>query len=66
MNTFEDGEIIEGTNGFAVISSSGVIVKSGTKKDGDDYKLVVKDYLLQGIQDNDKNPKWNLTTTTAD
>ena len=66
MNTFDDGEVIENTDGFAVISSSGVIVKSGTKKDGDDYKLVVKDYLLQEILDNDKKSKWKLTTTTAD
>jgi glucan-binding YG repeat protein len=34
---------------FAVISSTGTIVKSGTKKDGDDLKLSVSGYLLQKV-----------------
>ena len=36
--------------GYAVISSSGTLIKSGTKKDGNDYKLKVEKYLLKEIK----------------
>ena len=40
-------------NAYAVISSAGTIVKSGTKKDGDDYKLKVTNYVLEYIKQGD-------------
>ena len=42
-------------NTFAVINTSGTIIKSGTKKDGNDYKLVIADYKLTKILDSDSN-----------
>jgi glucan-binding YG repeat protein len=43
---------------YCVISTAGVIVKSGTKKDGDDYKISVKNYRITEIKDDDKNTLW--------
>ena len=43
-----------------VISSAGSIVKSGTKKDGDDYKIVIKDYVVTEIKDSDNNVLWTV------
>ena len=48
-------------DGWAVVSSSGTIVKSGTKKDGDDYKITVSGYLITKIRDSNDS-EWNVTT----
>ena len=45
----------EGCDGWAVVSTSGTLVKSGTKKDGDDYKIKVSNYLVEKITDSDDN-----------
>ncbi len=50
-------------DGFAVVSTSGSIVKSGTKKDGDSYKITVKDYMVNKITDSDDNV-WTVSGTT--
>ena len=42
-------------DGFAVVSTSGSIIKSGTKKDGDSYKITVKDSVVTQIKDSDDN-----------
>ena len=46
-------------DGWAVVSTSGVLVKSGTKKDGDDYKIKVANYLVTKITDADDN-EWEI------
>ena len=49
-------------DGYAVVSSSGTLIKSGTKKDGNDYKLKVEKYLLKEIRTGDtkstEDPDW--------
>ena len=49
----------DGANGFAVISSTGSIVKSGTKKDGDDYKITVSGSAITKFKDSDDN-EWTV------
>ena len=53
-----------GGDAFAVISTSGSIVKSGTKKDGDDYKITVKNYAVTGIKNSD-DEEWEVDGTTV-
>ena len=55
----EDGTTI--CDGWAVVSTSGVLVKSGTKKDGDDYKIKIVDYLVTKITDAD-DTAWVVNT----
>ena len=43
QNTFFKNAYASNSYAYVVIGSSGQWVKSGTKKDGDDYKIVVKD-----------------------
>ena len=43
---------------YALISSSGTIIKSGTKKDGDDYKIKVEDYRVTQIINSEGNTVW--------
>ncbi len=58
-------ELVEDdSNGFAVVSTSGSIVKSGTKKDGDDYKITVKGYYVTGIKNSD-DEEWDVDGTTV-
>ena len=68
ITELEGGEVhasnIDAGNGehYAVISSTGVLTKSGTKKDGDDFKLTVKNYQLVKVttSDDTKNPIWEV------
>ena len=53
----------EKAKAYCVISSSGTIVKSGTKKDGNDYKLTVENYVLTKITDSDGNNAKTYTPT---
>ena len=43
---------------YALISSSGTIIKSGTKKDEAGYKITVQDYRVTKIEDSDGNTVW--------
>ena len=45
-----DGKIY---GSYAVVTTSGSIVKSGTKKDGDDYKITVSGYTINKIKSSD-------------
>ena len=49
---------------YAVVSTSGSIVKSGTKKDGDDYKITVSGYKITKIKDSDDR-EWTVDGTTV-
>ena len=56
------GEVIDGADDadYCVISATGTIVKSGTKKDAEGYKLTVKGYALVkvSIGNSNKDEKW--------
>ena len=58
LTAYQFLKLADQSGDFAVISSAGTIVKSGTKKDGDDYKLVIKDYLLTAIKNTDGDVIW--------
>ena len=51
-------------SGWAVVSTSGALVKSGTKKDGDDYKIKVSNYLVEKITNADDD-YWIITDGTV-
>ena len=53
------------TTNYALISSSGTIVKSGSKKDGDDYKITVKDYKVTEIKNATGAPVWKYTDASS-
>ena len=57
-------EVGEGHSGWAVVSTSGALVKSGTKKDGDDYKIKVSNYLVEKITNADDD-YWIITDGTV-
>ena len=53
---------------YALINSTGTIVKSGTKTDSEGYKIKVADYKVTEIKDENKNVVWpssGLSTPTA-
>jgi len=45
-----DKEALAKSGNYVVISNKGTIASSGTKKDGDDYRLYIKKGLLVGVQ----------------
>ena len=55
----DQGKTLEGN--YCLISSNGTIVSSGTKKDGDDYKIKVEKYLIRSVTDNDNNALLTVT-----
>ena len=55
----KDVEAIDGATNYAVVSSSGTIVRSGTKKDADDIKITVKNSVVTGFKNSD-DAEWTV------
>jgi glucan-binding YG repeat protein len=56
------GEVIDGAKeaDYCVVSAAGTLIKSGTKKDAEGYRLTVKGYALVRVStgNSDKDEKW--------